>query len=267
MGTQREERPVRALRLFWLNERRVYVLTVLALAVVASAAWAVLVLAVWDVDGPAGHVLMPMGGDAWSAGVLVSAFAMWSVMMAAMMIPSATPILGLFASMERDRGGFVAQRVSAFACGYALAWILFSAAAAVAQAALREASFISPMLGSTDRLFSAAVLVAAGIYQWTPLKRTCLRRCRTPLGFLLTQWRDGRSGAVAMGARHGLFCVGCCWLLMAMLFVVGVMNLLWVAALTTVVIAEKTLPQGEWISRIAGVGLGALGALALRSGT
>lgn len=216
-------------------------------------------------DGPAGRALMPMVGG-WSAGALLSAFAMWSVMMAAMMIPSATPIAVLFGSMERDRGGPAAERVAAFACGYALTWVAFSAGAAIAQAALREASFISPMLGSADRVFSATLLIAAGIYQWTPLKRACLRRCRTPLGFLLTQWREGRRGAVAMGLRHGLFCVGCCWLLMAILFVAGVMNLLWVAALTTVVIAEKMLPHGELVARLLGVILVALGVLALRSG-
>lgn len=220
----------------------------------ALAAWALLAWAAWDMDGLAGRVFMPMG-EISRAGYLAAAFAMWTVMMAGMMLPSAVPMVLLFASMERSRNaGTNAARVAAFAAGYFGVWVFFSFAAAAAQTTLLDAALFSPTMASVGKPLGGAILIAAGLYQWTPLKRTCLAHCRSPLGFLLTAWREGRRGALAMGARHGLSCIGCCWLLMAILFAVGVMNLLWVALLAVAVTIEKLISRGEWLTR----GLGAV---------
>jgi predicted metal-binding membrane protein len=124
--------------------------------------------------------------------------------------------------------------------------------ATVAQWGLHTAALLSPMLASTSPLLGGLLLLAAGIFQWTPLKSTCLTQCRSPLGFVMTAWREGTWGALRMGLRHGMYCVGCCWVLMALLFVAGVMNLLWVAAIAALVLMEKVLPRGEWVGRVVG---------------
>ncbi len=136
----------------------------------------------------------------------------------------------------------------------------FSVAATLIQWAMHGAMLISPAMVGTSPLLGGAVLVAAGIYQWTPAKHACLAHCRSPLGFLLNEWRDGARGALIMGLRHGLYCTGCCWLLMLVLFVVGVMNLLWIALLAAFVLSEKLLPQGRWISHVTGLALIAWGS-------
>jgi predicted metal-binding membrane protein len=237
--------------------------TVGIIASLTGGAWVLLVWSVWDMDGIAGRLLMPMG-EPWSLGQLLADFGMWTIMMAAMMIPSATPTALLFTAMERERAPAAARgRAAAFIAGYFGVWIAFSAVATFVQALLHDAAMISPMMTSTNRYLSAAILIATGLYQWTPLKLVCLRQCRTPLGFLMTQWREGVRGAANMGMRHGLFCVGCCWLLMSLLFVAGVMNLIWVAILTTAVAVEKLLPRGEWLARGFGVLLIGLGIATL----
>jgi predicted metal-binding membrane protein len=177
-------------------------------------------------------------------------------MMVAMMLPSAAPMLLLFAATQRGRAttGEPAT-VLAFAAGYLLVWGGFSVAAAALQALLQQAMLLSSNLAMTTGWLPPAILALAGIYQLTPLKHACLSRCRSPLGFLLSRWRDGIGGALAMGLRHGAFCLGCCWALMALLFVGGVMNLAWVAVLALFVLAEKALPRGPWLSRISGVAL------------
>ena len=192
---------------------------------------------------------------AWRAGDLLASFAMWAVMMAGMMIPSASPAILTFAAVNRARRikSLSDAPAAAFAAGYLLAWTAFSVAATLAQEALRAAALLSPMMVSESRTLGRVVLIAAGVFQWTPLKNACLRHCRSPLGFLLTEWRDGTSGALRMGWRHGFFCVGCCWLLMAVLFVVGVMNLWWVAAVSAFVLIEKLTPSGLVAARIAGI--------------
>ena len=139
-----------------------------------------------------------------------------------------------------------------FLVGYLAAWAAFSAAATVAQEGLRSAALLSPEMSTINPWIGRVLLIGAGIFQWSPLKNACLRQCRSPLGFLLTEWRDGRGGALRMGWRHGLYCVGCCWLLMALLFVVGVMNLVWVAAIAGFVIVEKIAPAGLVLGRAAG---------------
>jgi predicted metal-binding membrane protein len=140
-------------------------------------------------------------------------------------------------------------------------WLAFSAAATALQWALQAIDWVNPMIVSSSALLTALLLLIAGVYQFSPLKKVCLSRCRTPLGFLLGEWRPGVSGAFVMGVRHGLFCVGCCWALMALLFVGGVMNLAWIAALSVVVAIEKLAPRGERVAAVLGVALIAAGVL------
>jgi predicted metal-binding membrane protein len=198
-----------------------------------------------------------VGTAPWRAVDMASSFAMWAVMMAAMMIPSASPTVLAFAAINRARREKAMPYVPAavFLAGYLAAWTAFSALATAAQEGLRAAALLSPSMTANSRPVGQALLVAAGIFQWTPLKNVCLRHCRSPLGYLLTEWRDGWAGAFGMGWRHGLFCVGCCWLLMLLLFVVGVMNLVWVAAVAGLVLIEKLTPAGPVVARAAGLAM------------
>jgi predicted metal-binding membrane protein len=193
----------------------------------------------------------------WSAVAILPLFLMWAEMMVAMMIPSAAPVILLFAKVNRERRTqdrlFVPTTF--FVAGYLAAWTFFSIVAALSQWALHGASFLSTEMKSASPALSGAVLVAAGLFQFTPWKRACLDQCRSPLAFLLTEWREGRSGAFAMGLRHGTFCTGCCWMLMALLFVAGVMNMLWVAAITGLVLLEKLLPPRLRVDRVCGTAL------------
>lgn len=180
-------------------------------------------------------------------------FSMWTIMMVAMMTPSALPMLFAFSRASRSHGGErEAHRATlAFLMGYVVLWAGFGVAAAVAQGALEKFRIVSTMGVSTNRILSAVLLLSAGSYQFLPLKHRCLAKCRTPLGFLFTEWRDGSRGAFLMGLRHGQYCAGCCWLLMALLFVAGTMNLIWIAALTVAVLMEKIVPSDS-ISRLLG---------------
>jgi predicted metal-binding membrane protein len=189
----------------------------------------------------------------WAAADVVFTFAMWAVMMVGMMAATAAPVLLLFAAMHagRDEHG-VRLAVLMFGLGYITAWVGFSAGAALAQWALHEAAMLSPAMVASSPMLAGGILIAAGAYQLTPFKGACLRQCRSPLGFLMTNWRDGTKGALEMGWRHGVYCLGCCWALMCVLFVVGVMNLAWVAALTAFVLIEKIGPAGALVARIAG---------------
>ncbi len=197
--------------------------------------------------------------------------AMWWVMMIAMMVPSVAPFVLLYGRVRRHSAGRspagVAVASSMFlAVGYLVVWLLFSVAASAAQIELQRVGLVSStMLGSTSPVLSAAILLGAGVYQLTPAKGSCLRHCRSPVSFLTRHWRPGRLGAFRMGLEHGSFCVGCCWLLMALLFVGGVMNLAWIALLTLFVLAEKVAPRGMVVSRVAGVVLLAWGVVALAS--
>ena len=188
--------------------------------------------------------------EPWSPAEFGAIVAMWVVMMVAMMLPSAAPMLSLFAGTDRGRHP---ASVIAFAGGYVIVWAAYSVAAAALQALLQQRMLLSSDLAATSTWLGAALLAVAGVYQLSPLKDACLFRCRSPLGFLLSRWRDGVAGAVGMGLRHGAYCLGCCWALMALLFVGGVMNLAWVAVLAVFVLAEKVLPQGPWLSRVGGV--------------
>jgi predicted metal-binding membrane protein len=204
----------------------------------------------------------------WGALDLVLLFVMWSVMMVAMMVPSASPLMLLFAKLNRQRRDREDPVVptAVFLLGYLLVWTGFSALATLAQWGLHSAALLSPMMVSTSSVMGGFLLLAAGIFQWTPLKNACLIHCRSPLAFLMSEWRDGKRGALLMGVKHGSYCVGCCWILMALLFVAGVMNLLWVASITAFVLIEKVVPRGELVGRVAGVVLSLAGILLVGQG-
>jgi len=188
-------------------------------------------------------------------------FAMWVVMMAGMMLPSAAPTALLYGAMVRKHAerGMVLPAVWVFVSGYLLVWAGFSLAAALLQAALEHAALLTPMMASASKGLNGALLVAAGVYQLTPLKDLCLSKCRNPVQFFMTHWRPGTAGALRMGISHGAYCVGCCWMLMLLLFAVGVMNLAWVALIAAFLFLEKLLPAGRFTSRLAGAALIVLG--------
>jgi len=242
-----------------LRRERGLVIAGLALAVVVS--WGYL-LAGAGMRQDMGGTLMPMSSGPWTPGHVLAVLVMWIAMMAAMMLPSATPMVLLHAAIARQRpGGSTPAGTSsgAFVLGYLAVWVLFSMAATALQYALERLALLSPMMQTTSIFLAGAILVAAGVYQWTPLKRACLQHCRSPLAFVMAHWRDGASGAFAMGARHGAACLGCCWLLMLLLFIGGVMNLGWIAGIAALVAVEKLAPASHWVSRAAGVLLVAWG--------
>ncbi len=203
---------------------------------------------------------MPSAGP-WDAGETAALALMWVVMMVAMMVPSVTPVILLFASVSRRRleQGVPAAPAAVFTLGYLITWTGFAVVAALTQSALHSAALLSPAMSTASPLLGGAILILAGVYQWLPLKGACLSHCRSPLGFFSTEWREGRFGALRMGLRHGSYCVGCCWALMALLFVAGVMNLIWVAAIAGFVLAEKVVPNGRLLGRITGVALAGFG--------
>ena len=214
-------------------------------------AWAYLILGegieMDEMDMGGGQIMMM--APPWTLGYAALIFLMWAIMMVAMMLPSAAPTILLVTALARDR---IAPVAVPFACGYVLVWTGFSLAATALQFGLDRAGVLSETM-------------ATSAYQWTPLKQACLQHCRSPLAFLLGRWRKGAWGAVTNGMRHGLFCLGCCWMLMVLLFVGGLMNLLWIAALAMLVLLEKTLPWGGRTSRATGAALVVWGAVTLVS--
>jgi len=199
------------------------------------------------------HEAMGMRMASWGFADTGALFLMWAVMMAGMMLPSAAPVILLVLATYRRRGGRQARvSAGAFTAGYLAAWTGFSAIAAFAQAALHAAVLLSPAMSARSALLAGGFFIAAGLYQWAPLKNACLSHCRSPLQVLAAEWREGTAGAFRMGFRHGLFCVGCCWALMALLFAAGVMNVLWVAAIAAFVLVEKLVPLGIQIGRASG---------------
>jgi predicted metal-binding membrane protein len=195
--------------------------------------------------------------EAWTAGDLATTFLMWVVMMVAMMAPTAAPMLLTLARVSRARpdGGGAVASTTAFLGGYLLVWIGFSLLATLAQWQLHQLALVSADGVSRHPGFGGLLLVGAGAFQLTPLKDRCLTQCRTPMFFLMTAWRPGSWGALRMGLHHGGFCVGCCWALMALMFVSGTMTLMWAAGLMLLMLGEKALPSGRRISQIAGAGL------------
>jgi predicted metal-binding membrane protein len=222
---------------------------------VTGFAWLAMVRLSTVMTTPGGHTML-MGED---AGTLS---AMWAVMMVAMMLPSTLPFVFAFSQEQRRRQAHQGTVVPTafFVAGYLVVWVMFGAVCAALQEFLHRRALLSPLMVSTSFVLSACLLMAAGVYQWTPLKNACLHHCRTPFAFLLGEWREGKRGAVRMGAEHGLFCVGCCWMLMLLPFAAGVMDLRWMAGITVLLMLEKAAPGGEWVSRIAGGVLAAAGA-------
>ena len=198
----------------------------------------------------------------WTPGYAVLMFFMWWVMMVAMMLPSAAPMILLFATVNRKQRetGHPHVATSIFAVGYLPAWAGFSLVAVILQWGFQRTGILSPMLVATNAIFGGFLLLAAGVYQLTPIKHACLRRCRSPLAFLSTHWGRGARGALRTGLLHGAFCVGCCWFLMGLMFFGGVMNLYWVAGLALFVLFEKTVPAGHWLGYATGVALLVWGA-------
>jgi predicted metal-binding membrane protein len=241
--------------------RRDRVLIPAAVVLITALAWAYLVHL--DQQMAAGmeydQAMAAMGMTvdvAWTARDALLAFGMWVVMMVAMMAPAATPVLVLFAAAQAKRGRRAASQATfIFGFGYAVVWTGFSAGAAFAQWILQQSALLTMAMAAAGSHLAGAILIGAGIYQLTPWKSRCLTHCRSPLGFLMTNWRDGNLGSFKMGLHHGVYCLGCCWALMGVLFVVGVMNLLWVAALTCFVLLEKVGPAGVILARIAGVAM------------
>ena len=225
-----------------------------ALILVIAAAWGYLF---WGAG-----VEMPMGGDPmmvvppkWNLPYGGLILAMWIVMMMAMMLPSAAPTVLLVAVLAEDRldnPSLVPATAMLFASGYLLVWCGFGLAATVLQWGFDQAALLSETMAFTNAILASAILIGAGVYQWTPLKDACLRHCRSPTGFLVCHWRQGALGAVRIGTYHGLFCMGCCWMLMSLSFVGGLMNLAWVGAIALSVLVEKTVAKDDWLSRLCG---------------
>lgn len=201
----------------------------------------------------------------WSTSHALAIGAMWAVMMAAMMLPAASPMILFYTRIAGQRGATrsASGATAVFVLGYLAVWAFFSIGAAALQLAFERYALISPAMRTTSTVLAGLVLVAAGVYQFTPAKRACLRHCRSPLEFVMLHWQPGARGAFAMGVRHGAYCVGCCWLLMLLLFVGGVMNVAWIAGIALYVLVEKTVPAGHWVSRAAGVVLVLAGAATL----
>ncbi|GGE61445.1 DUF2182 domain-containing protein [Actibacterium pelagium] len=220
--------------------------------------WALVLWSTNNMDQPIVKLMMPMHSG-WNTMQVFFVWVMWAVMMAAMMLPSAWPMVRSYQRIVKRKGQ--AHGVWAFVAAYLVVWSLFSLGATLTQWALQANGVLSHMLVVKDKTVAGCLLVIIGIFQWTPLKDICLNTCRTPAGFFTSDWRDGTKGAFHMGLRHGVFCVGCCWGLMSLLFVVGVMNLTAIALLTASVIAEKTLPQGIFLAHIGGSALILCGGL------
>lgn len=236
------------------------------LAVIAIA-WGYTIYVAQSNAGIGASMGMAMGNiRSWSGVDFSLMFVMWAVMMVAMMVPSAAPMVLLFASVNRRRREeskpFVATGV--FLSGYLVIWAGFALGATLGNWGLHQASLLTSMMGeSSSGYLGGGLLLAAGIFQWSQLKYVCLTHCRSPLSFLMSDWREGNGGAFKMGLQHGRYCLGCCWVLMALLFVLGVMNLVWIAALAAFVLAEKVIPGGEKVSKITGGLLAAWGTWAV----
>ena len=236
---------------------RDHVAILLALVGLAAISWLYLYLQLSPMD----EMAMPVAFSRWTAADFALNVAIWWVMMPGMMLPSAAPMILTFATVnrrKRTRGRpFVPTTV--FTTGYLIAWGLFGIAATLADWGLEQTALMSPMTQRLSPALGAAIVIVAGVYQLTPFKYVCLTNCRSPVDFVLNHWRDGAVGALRMGFEHGLYCLGCCWFLMALLFAAGTMSLLWMAAITVFVLVEKLFPAGQWIARGSGLVMMAFG--------
>ncbi len=220
------------------------------LIVVIGLSWFYLV----RMNADMGFMAMP-GSTPGLPEQLFAAFIMWSVMMLAMMLPTALPAVTVFGNLTQRRSLQIGSTspTTLFVVGYVAAWTGYAGMAALAQVALSRAALLTPMLQSASIALSAAILLAAGAFQFTSLKDACLTKCRSPLAFFLAEWRDGKAGALVLGIKHGSYCVGCCGALMAVMFVLGAMNLLWMGALTLFVLGEKLVPARWRFRSLAGI--------------
>jgi predicted metal-binding membrane protein len=256
-----------------LRRDRLIVSSALGVIVVLAWVYVLWLAADMDMDGmnmsgyrmvPAGMGMMVPAAAPWSAVEFAFVFVMWLVMMVGMMAPSAAPMILMYARMGRQakNAGKPLAATGWFAAGYFLAWTGFSLAATFVQWVLEREALLDTRMASANILLGAVVLIAAGIYQWTPIKRACLAQCESPIRFLMNHggFRSNVLGCLRLGLLHGTYCVGCCWVLMALLFVVGTMNALWIALLALLVLLEKLTPMGRWVARIAGVVCIAAGA-------
>jgi predicted metal-binding membrane protein len=252
-----------------------------ALGVSAALAWAYVLWLAADMNMdamnmaglrmiPAGMGIMAPAAAPWSAVELALVFMMWAVMMVGMMAPSAAPLILMYARVGRQGkvGGKPLAASGWFAAGYFLAWAGFSLAATLVQWVLQREALLDTRMASANIRLGAFVVLAAGIYQWTPIKNACLAHCQTPFRFLMSHggFRSDIRGCLHLGLLHGIYCVGCCWVLMALLFVVGVMNVLWIALLALLVLLEKLTPWGRWVARITGAACVAAGVWMLLPG-
>jgi predicted metal-binding membrane protein len=214
-----------------------------------------------SMSGMAGMAAPMAMSPMWTLPYAVVMFGMWWVMMVAMMLPGAAPVLLLFARVNRSEKGCGRPYAPTglFAAGYLAVWGAFSLIATTVQWGLDQLGVLSPIMATTEALLGGTILIAAGLWQLTPAKRICLQHCRTPLSFLLNHWRPGRWGALRMGLGHGAYCVGCCWFLMALLFVGGIMNLFWVAGLSVFILLEKMTKIGSGLGKAVGGVLSAAG--------
>jgi predicted metal-binding membrane protein len=262
--------------------RRDRLIVACALGVIAALAWVYVLWLAADMgmDGmemsgfrmvPAGIGLMAPAVAPWSAVEFALVFVMWAVMMIGMMAPSAAPMILMYARVGREAksAGKPLAATGWFAAGYFLAWAGFSFAATLVQWVLERQALLDADMASANMWLGAVVLIAAGIYQWTPIKSACLAQCQTPVRFLMNHggFRSNVLGCLHLGFLHGIYCVGCCWVLMALLFVVGVMNVLWIALLALLVLLEKLTPWGRWVARIAGIVCITAGTWLLAAGT
>lgn len=238
------------------------VIIVAALVLLSVVAWIATVHQAGDMEMASSTMSMTMG-KSFSLYNALLYIALWGVMMVAMMFPSVVPMASLFATVTRKKqdGASPFAPMWLFVAGYGVLWTLTGGVAYAGDIAIQSLPHTFPGLRTYGTVIGGGTLVVAGLYQLTPLKYICLSKCRSPFGFLLTNWREGRWGAFRMGVQHGFFCLGCCWSLMTVLFVVGTMNLVWMGVLTLIIFLEKILPNGVAFGKGTGLGLIGLGIL------
>ncbi len=263
------EQPILSRDLLAFILKRDQIILLGGLVVVAGLSWVYMIHVAWGMNDFAnGHANATLPSvHSWSAWDFANAVVMWGIMMLAMMLPALSPwVLALGeVTRERDTRSVPLPKAGAFLLGYGTVWLAYSILAAASQWLLQWVALLSHNWMTMSPILAGAVLIIAGIYQWTPLRDACMSHCRSPFGFFLSNWAEGSRGAYTMGVRHGLYCVGCCWALMALAFVFGVMNLLWMALMAAFLLLERTIFTGAWLGKAAGVCLMAWGIWVITS--